>query len=132
MVVKAELVVWPALANQELVPTSLPLDAPPIRCSAANTRRALVAGQLLTQHQERNVESRRRQFIILDPISDHLDGQSLRVADGRLARLPVAHNSRQFQSLGNPSAVVFPVEFNGKAHCFVLRQTASQFMRLGE
>jgi hypothetical protein len=92
-----------------------------IRSNAASTLRALVAGQLLTQHRERNVERGWWQFIMLDPIGDHFDGESLRVADGSLAPVPVTHNARQFQSLGNPAAVIFPVEFDGKVHRFIVR-----------
>jgi len=53
---------------------------------------------------------------VLDPIGDHLDGQPLGVADGFLARLPVGHHAGEFQRLGNPAAVIFPVDVNGKVH----------------
>src|SRR5579883_1286615 len=90
----------------------------PMRSSAARTRRALIAGQLLTQHLKRDVEGRRWQFGVLDPICNHLDGQPLGVADGILARLPVGHYSGEFQRLGNPAAVIFPVDLNGKVHLY--------------
>ena len=79
-------------------------------CSkAASTRRALVAGQLLPQHLNRDVEGRRRKFVVFDPISDRIDGQPLGVADGRLTRLSVGHDARKPQRLGNPAAVIYVV-----------------------
>jgi len=82
-------------------------------------------GQSLTQHLKRDVEGRRRQFLAIDPAGDRLDGQSFGVADGFLARLPVGPDAGQFQCLGNPAAVIFPVELNGKVHPFIARPSAS-------
>ncbi len=92
-----------------------------MRSKAASTRRALVAGQLLTQYLERNIEGRRRQLALLDPIGDHLDSKSLGVTDGLFARRPVHHHTGQFQSLGNPAPVIFPIDLYRKLHSSIVR-----------
>ena len=60
IVVEGELVVRPAFAGQKLVGASLPLDPPANSLQSRSTRRALVAGQLLTQNLKRDVKGRRR------------------------------------------------------------------------
>lgn len=94
-----------------------------MRSNAASTRRALVAGQLLTEYEKGNVESRSWQLAVFDPISDHFDGEPFGAADGLPARLPVGHDAGQFQRLGNPAAVIFPVEFNGDVHSPIVGRT---------
>jgi hypothetical protein len=91
-----------------------------MRSRAASTRRALVAGQLLTQHLKRNVEGRRWQFLVLNSIGDYLDGKPLGVADSLLPRLPVSHYAGEFQRLRYPATVVFPVDFNREMHPFIV------------
>ncbi len=56
---------------------------------------------------------------MFDPVGDNFDGQSFRVAGGLLARLPIGHDAGQFQRPGNPPAVIFPVDFNGKVRPFI-------------
>lgn len=56
IVVKGELAVRPSFASQQLVGTTCRLTRQPMRSKAASTRRALVAGQLLTERQKRKVE----------------------------------------------------------------------------
>jgi hypothetical protein len=57
---------------------------------------------------------------MFDPVSDHLDGKSFGIADGFLASLPVGHHAREFQGLGNPAAVIFPVDLDGKVHPYIV------------
>lgn len=124
VVVKGKLIVGPVLAGQKLVGTSLPFNAPAdtLQRSQHSAGFSLVAGHLLTHHPKRDVEGGRRQFTVPDPIGNHLDGQSLRVADGLLARLSIRHNARKFQRFSNPAAVVFPVDLYGKVHCYIVRR----------
>ena len=59
---------------------------------------------------------------MLDAVGDYFDGKLPGVADSLLARLPVGHYAGEFQSLGYPTAVIFPVEFNGEVHPFIVRR----------
>ena len=88
----------------------------PIRKSAANTLVDLVAGQLLTQDLKRYIQRGRWQFPVCNAIGDHFDGQFLRISDRFLSGSPICHDTRQFEGLRNPAAVVFPVKFNGEVH----------------
>jgi hypothetical protein len=91
-----------------------------MRSKAARTRRALVAGQLLTQYLERDVEGRWRQFAMLDPVGNHFDGEPFRIADRLFARRPVRHDPGQFQRLGNPAPVIFPIDLYGKVYPYIV------------
>ena len=70
---------------------------------------ALVAGQLLTENLKRDTEGGVWQLAVFDSVGDDIDRQTLRVTDGFLARRPVAHHTRQFQSLSDPSTIIFPI-----------------------
>jgi len=87
-------------------------------------RRALLAGQLPTQHLKRDIECGRRQLRVLDPISNHFDRQSLGVADGFLARLSVGHHAREFKRLSNPPAIILQFDLNGNVHCYIVSWTS--------
>ena len=88
----------------------------PIRKSAARTRRALVAGQLLTKNLKRYVEGGGWQLAVLDSIGDDIDRQALGVTDGFLTGRAVAHRPRQFQGFRDPTTVIFPIELNRNVH----------------
>ena len=107
MIVKGELVVLPSVAGQQLV-----------------------AGQLLTEHQKRDVERRWRQFAVFDSIGDHLNGEPFGITDSFLARLPVSHDAGQFQRLRDPATVIFPIELNRKVHSLIVRQAGFYTWRL--
>ena len=88
----------------------------PIRCRAARTRLALVAGQLLTEYLEGNAEGGGWQLAMLDAVGDDLDRQFFGVADGLFPSCAVTHDAWQLRSFGNPAAIFLAVKFNGEIH----------------
>ena len=93
-----------------------------MRSRAASTRRALVAGLLLTQYLEGHVEGGRGQLRMFYPVSNYFDGQSLGIADGFFAGFAVGHDAREFQRFGDPAPIVFAVQLDGKVHIVILQQ----------
>ena len=88
----------------------------PTLSRAVRTRPALVAGQLLTGDQERDIESRWWQLAMRNTVRDNVNRQFLGVADGFLSGVPVGHDARQFEGLRDPAAVVFPVAASGEIY----------------
>src|SRR5450432_1769305 len=103
----------------------------PTLSRAARTRLALVAGQLLTGDQERDIESRWWQLAMRHAIRDDVNCQLFGVADGFLSGLPVGHDARQFEGLRDPAAVVLPVEFNREVHTPSISRLAQGEARRG-
>lgn len=91
---------------------------------AARTRRALVAGQLLIWNGEGNGECRRCHFTVSNAVRNHLNRQPFSIADCLIARLPIAHHTRQFEGFGDPATVVFTIQFNGQFHCSIISSHA--------
>src|SRR5207249_326388 len=94
----------------------------PILSSAARTRLALLAGQLLIRNRERDSQGRRRQFPVSNAIRYHLDGQPFGVADGLVASLAVAHNTRQLEDFGYPAAVLLAIQINRQIHSIIIHR----------
>jgi hypothetical protein len=123
IIVKRELVVGPPFAGEQFVGSALAFHAPAdARSRAASTRRALVAGQLLTQYLEGHVEGGRGQLGMFDPVGNYFDGQSLGIADGFFAGFALGHHAREFQRFGDPAPIVFAVQFDGKVHIVTVQQ----------
>ena len=87
-----------------------------MRWSAAAARDGLAAGRLLIEDDERYVERRSWRLAMSDSVRDRLNRQPLDIADGFLARGPVAHRARQLEGLRDPAAVLFPLKLDGQLH----------------
>jgi hypothetical protein len=74
VIVKSELVVGPAFTAEQFVGAALAPHAPTDAFQRGEHAAALVAGQLLTQHLEGDVERGREHLAVLDRIRNHLDG----------------------------------------------------------
>ena len=130
MIVKRELVVGPSFAGEQFVGSALAFHAPADALPGSQPRRALVAGQLLTQYLEGHVEGGRGQLRMFDPVRNYFDGQSLGIADGFFAGFAVGHDAREFQRFGDPAPIVFPVQFDGKVHIVIVQQAVALGARL--
>lgn len=63
---------------------------------------------------------------MLYPVGNHFDGEPFRIADRLFARRPVRHDPGQFQRLGNPAPVIFPIDLYGKVHPYIVSQSQYQ------
>ncbi len=55
-----------------------------------------------------------------DAVCDYFNSEALRLANCFIAGQAVAHDARQFASLGNPAAVVLTIQFDGQVHSSII------------
>jgi len=53
---------------------------------------------------------------MLEPFSDHTQGQRLNLGDCFVTILPITHDARQCRNLGQPSTVFFALELDSERH----------------
>jgi hypothetical protein len=83
-----------------------------MRSSAARTRLALLAGQLLIGDGKGNVQRGRWQFPVGNSVGNYFDCEPFCVADSFVPCLPVTHHPWQLQGLCDPTTVFFPIQVN--------------------
>ena len=62
--------------------------------------------------REGNGKSRRRKLAVDDAVGNDLNRKALGVADSILAVMAVTHHAGKLHCLGDPTAVVFPIDLN--------------------
>ena len=65
---------------------------------------------------ERDVEEFRWDFTMLQALSNHAEGKRLDTSDGLIPVLSIGHDAGQGRDLGQPAAIVFPLNFNRERH----------------
>ena len=53
-----------------------------------------------------------------DAVSNHLNGEPLRIADRLIAGLTVTHHARKLKGLRDPATVLLPIELDCEIHSF--------------
>ena len=87
-----------------------------MRSSAAKTRRALVADQMLIGNRERNGERGGAHLTMSNSVRNHFNCQPFGAANGLVARPTVTKDAGQFDGFGNPASVIFALQINGQLH----------------
>ena len=65
---------------------------------------------------EHDVQKLGRRFLVLEPLSNHSEGECLNTSDRFVAVSPVAHDAGQIRHLGQPSAIELAVQLNRESH----------------
>jgi hypothetical protein len=64
----------------------------------------------------KELSQRRNVFSLLEPIRDHPKSQCLHSRNGLLSSLSISHHTGKIEDLTDPTAVLFPVNFDEKIH----------------
>ena len=65
---------------------------------------------------ERHVHKFGGGFTVFEALGDHSKSKGLNTGDGLVTVYAVTHHASKARHLGQPSAVIFPFEFNRKSH----------------
>jgi hypothetical protein len=100
--------------------TTLTLHSPADLSSAARTRLALLAGQLLIRNREGDAERRRWKLTVGDPVGNNLNGKAFRIADRLISGVAVTHYAWQLDRLRDPTPVFLPIKLDRQFHPFII------------